>query len=201
MGILLDQLIEALINIALFSAIPVIWWLIFYKKQFNFFEFVGLKKLQIKNKKTYTLAFVFLTALSLAGAYTIKSMPMLQKHSATTNLPGTGFIYIIVVLIFSFIKTGLAEEIFFRGFLAKRIIARVGFTYGNLIQSLIFGALHGIMFFKVAGLPTALIITVLISINAWLSAWINEKQSNGSILSSWLLHGLSNFIVGMLALV
>lgn len=30
--------------------------------------------------------------------------------------------------------------------------------------------------------------------------WINEKQSDGSIVPSWLLHGLANLIASIIAM-
>ena len=41
------------------------------------------------------------------------------------------------------IQTGLSEEILFRGFLGKRLIAKFGFAVGNVVQGLLFGTLHG----------------------------------------------------------
>ena len=58
--------------------------------------------------------------------------------------------------LFGIIQTGLSEEILFRGFLAKRLISRFGFATGNLPQGLVFGLLHGAMFFLVTTLLKAL---------------------------------------------
>ncbi|QOR35056.1 CPBP family intramembrane metalloprotease [Clostridium sp. 'deep sea'] len=201
MTIVVNSLVQALINLVIFSAVPFIWWLIFYRETTNFFSFVGLHKIKIKNTQKYALVFIALILFSLIFVMLVKYSPSLNQNSATTNIEGTGVIYIIAALLFSFVKTALAEEILFRGFIAKRMISRFGFKLGNIIQCFIFGVLHGILFYKLVGLITAILITLLISVSAWFSGWINEKQSGGSIISSWLLHGISNFIASLVALI
>jgi len=49
-------------------------------------------------------------------------------------------------LIIAWLKTSLAEEIFFRGFIGKRLIDRLGFLRGNGLQSVIFAAVHVAIF-------------------------------------------------------
>lgn len=46
---------------------------------------------------------------------------------------------IILLLIIGVFKTAFAEEILFRGFIAKRLISVFGFVKGNLFQAIIFG--------------------------------------------------------------
>ncbi|WP_207706875.1 CPBP family intramembrane glutamic endopeptidase [Alkaliphilus pronyensis] len=122
------------------------------------------------------------------------------SNNATAQFAGKGFSALIPALIFSFIKTGLSEEIFFRGFLAKRLISKFGFKIGNIAQGLLFGLLHGMLFFWIAGVLGAIVIITLTGISGWLSGWINEKQSGGSIISSWLLHGTGNIIASIAAM-
>lgn len=96
------------------------------------------------------------------------------------------------------INTGLSEEIFFRGFLGKRLCSKFGFTTGNLIQGLLFGLLHGAMLFIVITPFKALIITIITGFGGWLLGYIAEKASGGSIIPSWLIHGIGNLILSML---
>ena len=107
---------------------------------------------------------------------------------------------IVRLLIYSFFQTGLSEEIFFRGFLTKRLINKFGFQLGNSIQGFLFGLLHGALFMMLLN-PLQLIIIILITgVAGYLLGWINEKQSNGSIISSWLIHGIVNTISSTWAL-
>lgn len=43
-------------------------------------------------------------------------------------------------------------------------------------------------------------IIVITGVAGYLLGWINEKQSNGSIISSWLIHGIVNTISSTWAL-
>jgi membrane protease YdiL (CAAX protease family) len=103
-----------------------------------------------------------------------------------------------VVLIVAFLKTGLSEEIFFRGLIAKRLIAWLGFPIGNTLQALLFGAVH-LLIFVVPGGPAfdPLAATAFVAVTGtagWVMGWINERLGNGSIAPSWLMHGLGNAI-------
>ncbi|MBE6081233.1 MULTISPECIES: hypothetical protein [Tissierellales] len=54
---ILNLFISSLVQAILFSAIPFIWWAITLRKNISFFQWIGLKKISIKNKKRYILIF------------------------------------------------------------------------------------------------------------------------------------------------
>ena len=103
-------------------------------------------------------------------------------------------------LIYAIFNTSLPEEILFRGFLLKRIASKFGYLTANVIQSVIFGLLHGIMFFKAAGVIKTIIIIFLTGLIAFVMGYINEKKANGSILPSWFIHALSNIFASIVAM-
>ena len=74
---------------------------------------------------------------------------------------------ILPILLYAFIQTGLAEEIFFRGFSIEENIAAI--------------------------------ITLIISIDGWFMGYLNEKLASGSIVPSWIVHGLSNLAVSLMS--
>lgn len=113
---------------------------------------------------------------------------------ATNQFYAQGTNALIPALLFAFIQTSLAEEIFFRGFLTKRFINKFGFKVGNGLQSLLFGLMHGVLFFTSIEIVGVIAITIFTSIAGWLLGWINEKESNGSIITSWVLHGIVNYL-------
>ena len=160
---------------------------------------MGFKIIIIKDYKKYVVAVLVMIFLSFLVVFVILLLYIDVSNNATVQFAGKGFSVLIPALIFSFIKTGLAEEIFFRGFLTKRLISKFEFKIGNIVQGLIFGLLHGILFFGIAGALGAIVIITLTGISGWLSGWINEKQSGGSIISSWLLHGIGNIIASIAA--
>lgn len=71
---------------------------------------------------------------------------------------------------------------------------------GNIIQGSLFGLMHGVLFISISGLLGLVVIILITSIAGYLLGWINEKYSNGSIISSWLIHGSVNMIAAMLAM-
>jgi membrane protease YdiL (CAAX protease family) len=197
---IIQLLISAVLQIILFSFIPFIWWLINGRKQKNFFEWLGLKKIVIKDKTKYSISFVSAVIVFLVPALLVIPFFIDKSTMATSQFSGQGFSALIPALIYAFLQTGFSEELFFRGFLTKRLINKFGFQLGNIIQGSIFGLVHGLMFISVAGLLGAVVTTIITGIVGWLMGWINEKQSNGSIISSWLLHGCANTIASIIAM-
>ncbi|CAM2993731.1 CPBP family intramembrane glutamic endopeptidase [Limosilactobacillus mucosae] len=103
------------------------------------------------------------------------------------------------VLVYPVLGTSLPEELLFRGFLLKRLATRFDFAIGNLIQALLFGLLHSVIFINQLGLLSALGIGWFTLLIAWLMGFINEKSATGSIYPSWLIHALANFLTGLSA--
>ncbi|WP_240315739.1 CPBP family intramembrane glutamic endopeptidase [Sporosarcina sp. PTS2304] len=97
--------------------------------------------------------------------------------------------------MYSFLQTVFSEELFFRGFLTKSFAHKFGFQLGNTIQGLLFGFVHGILFTSIVEPLGIIVIMFITTVAGYLLGWINEKQSNGSILSSWFIHGFVNMLV------
>ncbi len=115
--------------------------------------------------------------------------------TGTSQFAGKGLSVIPSIIIYAVIQTSLSEELFFRGFLCKKLVNCFGFIAGNIIQSILFGLLHGIPF----GLATGkwyiyILLTMLPAIIGFTQGWLNEKKANGSIIPSWILHGLMNIL-------
>lgn len=114
---------------------------------------------------------------------------------STNQFYKQGLIAIPSILFYAVIQTGLSEEIFFRGFLGKRLITKCGFVIGNTVQAIIFGLLHGIPFgFATKNILVTILLTFLPGAFGWFQGWINEKYSSGSIIPSWIIHSLMNIL-------
>lgn len=196
MNLLIQTLINSVIQIVLFSLIPFIWWLITARKKMNFFEWIGLKKIKdAKENKTVLWiigAIVAFLALSVFMLMAVRGM-----ETAASEFAGLGFGAVPAILVYAIIKTALPEEIVFRGFILKRVSKKFGFAAGNLVQSILFGLMHGVMFFSAAGLVKALLITVFTGSIGWLMGYINEKKAGGSIIPSWCIHAVANIFSGV----
>ena len=196
---LVSKIISSIIEIILISFLPFIWWLISAKKKESFFNWIGLKKIDNKNKKStlinaIVISLVFMT-VSILTLYLIKDI-----ETATSEFKGLGISALLPALIYAIFNTSLPEEIFFRGFLLKRLSNKFGFRIANVIQSIIFGLLHGIMFFSLVGVVKAIIIILFTGIVAYAMGYVNEKKANGSILPSWFIHALSNIFASIIAI-
>jgi len=62
--------------------------------------------------------------------------------------------------------------------------------------------MHGVLFFFISnvGSGIAIIITLMTGFVGWVMGYINEKYANGSIIPSYLIHGIGNALVAILAL-
>ena len=141
--------------------------------------------------------------LGISSAFVLISVFMLYMlrnvESATSDFNGLGMKALPAIIIYAILNTALPEEIVFRGFLLKRISNRFGFAVGNAVQAVIFGLMHGIMFFSMVGVMKAVLITLFTGIIAWLMGFANEKRADGSILPSWCIHSISNIFSGLCA--
>lgn len=105
---------------------------------------------------------------------------------------GMGIVGLPSALIYAFIKTALSEEILFRGFLLKRLSNKFGFRIGNIVQSILFGLLHGAIFFSLINFEKVVLIISFTGLIAWCMGYVNEKKADGSIMPSWIIHGIAN---------
>ena len=196
---LVNKIISSVMQIILFSLIPLIWWLITARKKESFFKWIGLKKIEKENKKSSVVNMLVIAIsyliVSFITIYLIKDI-----ETATSEFAGMGISALLPALIYAIFNTSLPEEILFRGFLLKRIASKFGYMIANIIQSTIFGLLHGFMFFNVLGIVKTIVIILFTGIIAFAMGYINEKKANGSILPSWFIHALSNIFASIIAM-
>ena len=200
MGNLVQQMINALIQIALFALLPFVWWLIGARRKSSFLEWLGLKPLKDAGSRKIWLWILLGSLFFLLLSFLLLYTTVKGLKTATSNFSGLGFKALPAVLIYGLFQTSLSEELLFRGFLLKRLASRLPFVVANTIQAALFGLLHGLMFIisEVSWLQTLVIILCTGGIAAYLG-FVNEKKSGGSILASWIMHALANVVTGMLS--
>ena len=184
----------------LFLTLPFIWWLTRDKNKISFIKYLGVKKPIVKNKRNYIITFLFTIFILSFLPFIIVPLFIDSSNMATSQFKGKGISALFPALIYAFLQIGLSEELFFRGFLTKRFVKKFGFNIGNSIQALLFGLMHGIMFRELSGILGAVIVTLITAMAGWLMGVINEKQSEESIISSWLLHGCVNTLASIMAM-
>ena len=192
----MKKLTNSIIQIIIFSIIPFLWWVITSRKKMNFFEWIGLKKVNnIKENKLFAWIFSVLVLFLIISVFILYSLK--NVNVASSEFTGLGIKSLPSILIYAIFNTSLPEEILFRGFLLKRIGNKFGFIVSNGIQSLLFGCIHGIMFFSAIGILKSMLIILFTGIIGWIMGYINEKKANGSILPSWFIHVVANIFSGI----
>lgn len=192
-----EQIINALLQVALFSLVPLIWWTVTASKKIGFFKWIGIKKPVIDDKKKTICVFAITAVIFTLISFIVDWVLSDSSQLASAQFSNQGIKMLAPALIYAFLKTGLSEEILFRGFFAKRLISKFGFAIGNTAQAILFGLLHGIMLFGALGIGKALIVILFTGSVGWVLGYINEKEAGGSIFLSWLLHGLANTLAAL----
>lgn len=196
---LINKIISSIIEIILVGLVPFIWWLVTARKKENFFKWIGLKRIEKENRKTSLIGTLVISVLfmlvSILTLYMIKDV-----ETATSEFNGLGISGLLPALVYAIFNTSLPEKIFFRGFLQKRLSNKFGYLIANIIQSALFGLMHGIMFFGLTGVLKAVMLILFTGTIAFAMGYINEKKANGSIIPSWIIHALSNIFSSVVAM-
>ena len=193
MDLLVTKVVSSVVQIILFALIPFIWWLVTARKKMNFFKWIGLKKPDSAKFIPWTIG--------ISGAFILVSVFMLTSlkgiEMATSDFDGLGISALPAILVYAIFNTALPEEMLFRGFILKRTANKTGFVEANIFQALIFGIIHGAMFFSLVGPVKAILIILFTGIIGWFMGYINEKISGGSIIPSWIIHAIANIFSGL----
>lgn len=194
---ILNNLISAILTVFIFSLIPFAFYYFNRKKYKDFFNYIGL----IKPKKKTIIYSIIVSILYVSliffvyylfDLFTILKSP--DTVSGNIKQLGFGIQAVLILLIRSIIGTGLWEEIIFRGFLGKRLYKKLGFLYGNIIQSTLFGLLHGVIFLDINRIVLIIILTLTTGLFGYIFGYLNERLGNGSIIPSWCAHSVANII-------
>lgn len=196
---MINTAISSVLQVLVFSIIPIFVFLIKDKTLVGFNRYIGLVRSNTKaNLWAIVLMIIMASPLLTLAAIDEEILQTLHDpKSVTGSIRSMGFGIDALVTIFfvAIIKTGLSEEIFFRGFLAKRLIAISNFVVGNTIHAIIFGAIHTLLFLSITDNVFFLVIIFVIpSIGAYCKVYLNEKVASGSIIPGWIAHGAGNLI-------
>lgn len=195
---IMNLFFNAVVQVLVFSLIPFIWWVVTARRKENFFLWIGL----VKVKKNYSII-VLVIALFCVVSWVMQKfiVPCLLPPGATVqqSYTGQGAAAILPILLFGMIQTGLSEEILFRGFILKRLSKKLGFQRANFLQALLFGTIHGIGFFMLTTPFKAIIIVLITGFLGWIFGYLNEKKCDGSIIPSYLCHGIGNCFISLLS--
>ncbi len=196
---MINEAIGTILQILVFTLIPFLAYVIKGRTVSGFYNYIGLKKSTKKANYLAVLASLIFAApmliLTLLNAEFKEIMIDPSSITGKFREMGFGIDSLSLLMIKAIFKTSFAEEILFRGFIAKRLISVLGFQIGNLFHAIIFGAVHSALFATITNNIVFLgIIFIMPTIGAYVSAYLNEKIGNGSIVPGWISHGLANVI-------
>ena len=196
---MINETIGAILQVLVFTLIPFLVYLIKNKSTKGFLDHIGLKK--STKKANYLAVFACLIFVIPVLILTLTNAEfkgiMFESSSITGKFRqmGFGIESLSILIVIALIKTSFAEEILFRGFIAKRLISVIGYQKGNLLQAAIFGVIHTALFASITSNAFFLIVIFIVpSVGAYVSVHLNEKIGNGSIIPGWISHGLANIL-------
>ena len=207
MELVVSSITTAIVNLIVFSLIPFVWWLIRHRKETGFFQWLGFYRPRLKSKWWVLVIFAVLYYFFYNFDFTQLIDPATLEYVENSDavsanaFAGIGAAATLPALIENFIANGVAEEILYRGFLCKRLCGKLGTVAGIVLQAVLFGLMHNILYILVGldvGLWYHILTFIFTGMGALLLGWLNEKIYNGSIIPSIVLHGAGNFIATML---
>ncbi len=196
---MIDTLFQAVRQVLFFSALPFLVFLIRYRRISGFLAHIGIKRSTAKaNLYAFLLMLVLASPILVFVAIDDGFKEVLHDPKSVTGAlreMGFGIGSVFTLLVTAIIKTSLSEEILFRGFVAKRLIAVTSYGVGNAIQALIFGAIHTLLFLLITDNVLFLIIIFIVpTLGAYVKVYLNEKLANGSIIPGWIAHASANLV-------
>jgi len=200
-NVFVNELVSSVIQVLVFAAIPFIVYLIGTKSAKGFLKDIGFYRPEGKTVQLALVASIVLFLVLWGVFLAAGAVEMFHDEASVTGMlraAGLSSDTVLALIVMAWIKTSLSEEIFFRGFLGKRLIRRFGFLAGNLMQAGMFGAVHGILIAlaseaQVPGWWIALLVITSFAAGC-IIGWIKEKRGNGSIIPGWIAHGLGNTV-------
>lgn len=208
MELVLDSVSKLLSNLVLLSAIPFLWWMIGYRKKETFFKWIGLYKPSVVENWWIVLIFgivhIFFSIFDWTLLMPSSDLAILEQSDvyAANAYTGLAWAAVLPAFIENFLANGLCEELFFRGFLTKRLVSRIGVINGVVAQAVVFGLLHNLLCLA-GGVGVSFsyhaVLFMITGTSGFMLGLLNEKILNGSIIPGIVLHGLGNFIVSMRA--
>ncbi|MEE2690883.1 MAG: CPBP family intramembrane glutamic endopeptidase [Pseudomonadota bacterium] len=198
---MIQEAVNAAVQLGAVLVISLVVWLMFGRKRAGFARYVGLVAPTRRGMLTALVISLAFAPLTVAYYYfsPLKEIAA-GPHTVAGEIAAMGLSpeTAATVAIVAFVKTALAEEILFRGLIAKRLMNLAGFWAGNVVQALLFASIH-LLLFAVPGGPVfswglAGPMLAIISVTAMVQLWVNERMANGSIAPGWLMHGVGNAV-------
>jgi membrane protease YdiL (CAAX protease family) len=175
------------------------------KTHVTFFDFMGLRKPNGQIDKIFFLILIGSSLFSVLSViiqfYFIPTFKpfLLSETSPFIKILNTGFgvTQFFSAILYCFIQSGGAEEVLFRGLIARRLFLKFGFRIGNVIQATLFWIMHLLIFRMVTGDWVSWIQLYTFGVSFGLGlvlGFVNYRKGGFSIVPSWIIHGTTNLV-------
>lgn len=194
--IFINQLLSAVLQVIVLAAVPFLWHLAANRRAAGFLRWIGLcraGRFPVKCVLGIFAGFLAVTALPYLWLYHTESLTYSGFTLDAYRAYGWSSLTIGTILVWAVVQTSLSEEIFFRGFLAKRLARVFGMRPGCAAQGLIFGLIHLPAVWG-RGLLSAVTVVGLTGGIGFALAWLSQEKAEGSILYGWMIHAAVNII-------
>jgi CAAX protease family protein len=197
---MINESISAFLQVFVFTLIPFGIYLIQKNTRKGFFDAIGIYKSPVKANflAIFVSAFFIIGGVGLALLNEDIRQMLIDPKSVSGKIRAMGLSVesISILLLLAWIKTSLAEEILFRGFIAKKAFKWLGFQAGNIFQAVIFALVHLVLFWAITSASYFFLIFIFLisGTAAFLIGFVMERYGNGSIVPGWIAHGLGNMV-------
>ncbi len=194
--IFVSQLFSAVLQVLVLAAIPFFWYLVTHRRAAGFLRWIGLHRagrFPVKYVLGIFAGFLAVTALPYLWLYRTGSLTYSGFTLDAYREYGWSPLTIGTILVWAVVQTSLSEEIFFRGFLAKRLSHVLGSRPGCAVQGLLFGLIHLPAIWGRGLLPAVTVVGLTGGVGFAL-AWLSREKAEGSILYGWMVHAAVNLI-------
>ena len=194
--ILANQLLSAVLQLLVLTAVPFLWYLLSGRRDSGFLQWIGLRPTQsvpIKAMTAILVGFALATLLPYWYLYRTGSLTYSGFTLDAYRRTGWSVQTVLVILVWAVLQTSLSEEIFFRGFLCKRLSRALGWKAGNAVQAVLFGLIHLPAVWGKGVFP-ALVVVLLTGGIGYALGWLSQRKAEGSILYGWCIHGAVNIL-------
>lgn len=184
--------LSALINLLILAALPLLVYTLYHRRRSSLpYSEIRERTGLVVGEKKY-IGYSVLFAVIVMAALLLKP-PSLEASvgdgSAFQAFDGLGFgmSALVLALLYGVVKTGLAEELLFRGLITGSLSRRLPLVWADIVQALVFLLPHVLIVFM---LPELWLLLPFIFLGSLVVGWIRIKS--GSILGPWLVHGSVN---------
>ena len=191
----------AFLQFALLGGLPFFGYWIYQRRRYKrtFREVARRAGLQIGAPRYLVYSLVLsLGGIALGALWPPPLAPLIRPGSTYRDFVGLGFNLssVTAALLYGVVKTGLTEEVLFRGLIAGSLSRRFPVIWANVMQACIFLLPHLAVLWIAPELWGFLppVFAVMLFLG-----WIRIKS--GSILGSWLMHASGNVTMALIVAV